>query len=49
MTNLGKMRQLILSKFDYLRMNRDKAIVLETWLKIHTNISHFKIVSPEAI
>ena len=30
-------------------MNRDKAIALGTWLKIHTNISHFKIVYPETI
>ena len=30
-------------------MNRDKAITLGTWLKIHTNISHLKIVSPETI
>ena len=30
-------------------MNRDKAKALGTWLKIHTNISHFMIVYPETI
>ena len=32
-----------MSKFDDFRMNRDKDIALGKWLKIHTNISHFKI------
>ena len=30
-------------------MNRDKAIALGTWLKIRTNISHFKIVSLKTV
>ena len=40
---------LIWSQFNDFRINRDKAIALGTWLKIHTNISHFKIVYPETI
>ena len=38
-----------MSQFDDFRMNRDKAIALGTWLKIRTNISHFKIVSLETV
>ena len=33
---------LTLSQFNDFRMNRDKVIALGTWLKIHTNISHFR-------
>ena len=30
-----------LKKYDAFRVNRDQAMVLEAWLKIHTNASNF--------
>ena len=34
-----------LTKYDAFRVNRDQVMDLETWLKIHTNVS--KTVSPK--
>ena len=36
-----------LTKFGALRLNRDQVMTLETWLKIHTNVSNFVTVSPK--
>ena len=30
-----------LTKYDVFRVNRDQAITLEIWFKIHTNVSNF--------
>ena len=38
-----------LTKFDAFRVNRDQVIDLETWFKIHTNISNTETASPKAI
>ena len=38
-----------LTKYDAFRANRDQAINLETWFKIHTNVSNFEAVSPKII
>ena len=38
-----------LTKFDAFRVNRDQAIDVETWFKIHTNVSTFETVSPKTI
>ncbi len=38
-----------LTKFDAFRMNRDMVMDLETWLKIHTNVSYFETASPKTI
>ena len=38
-----------LTKFDALRMNRDQVIDLETWFKIHTNVSNVETASPKTI
>ena len=34
-----------LTKYDAFRANRDQAMDLETWLKIHTNVSNFETSS----
>ena len=36
-----------LTKYDAFRMNRDQVMDLETWFKIHTNVSNFKTASPK--
>ena len=36
-----------LTKFDAFRVNRDQVIDLETWFKIHTNVSNFETASPK--
>ena len=38
-----------LTKYDALRENRDLVMDLETWLKIHTNVSNFEPASPKTI
>ena len=38
-----------LTKFDAFRMNRDQATDLQTWPKIHTNVSYFESASPKTI
>ena len=38
-----------LTKYDAFRMNRDRVMDLETWLKIHTNVSNFETASPKTI
>ena len=38
-----------LTKFHAFRVNRDQAIDLETWFKIHTNISNIETASPKTI
>ena len=32
-----------LTKFDSFRLNRDQAMDLETWFKIHVNVSNFRM------
>ena len=32
-----------LTKFDSFRLNRDQLMDLETWFKIHTNVSNFRL------
>ena len=32
-----------LTKFDYFRLNKDQVMDLETWFKIHTNVSNFRL------
>ncbi len=39
----------LLTKFDAFRMNRNEVMDLETWLKIHTNVSNCKPASPKTI
>ena len=34
-----------LTKYDDVRVNRDQVMDLETWFKIHTNVSNFETVS----
>ena len=36
-----------LIKYDAFRVNRDQVMDLETWLKIHTNVSNFETASPK--
>ena len=36
-----------LTKFDAIRVNRDKFMDLEMWFKIHTNVSNFETASPK--
>ena len=36
-----------LTKFDAFRVNRDQVIDLETWFKIHTNVSNVETASPK--
>ena len=38
-----------LTKFDALRINKGQFIYLETWFKIHTNISKIETSSPKTI
>lgn len=38
-----------LTKFDAFRVNRDQVMDLETWFKIHTNVSNFETASPKTI
>ena len=38
-----------LTKFDAFRVNRDQVIDLETWFKVHTNVSNFETASPKTI
>ncbi len=47
MKKLGEIGHL--TKFDALRMNREDVMGLETWLKIHTNVSYFETASPKTI
>ena len=35
------------TKFDSFRLNRDQVMDLETWFKIHTNVSNFVTASPK--
>ena len=37
------------TKYDASRVNRDLVMDLETWLKIHTNVSNFEKASPKTI
>ena len=36
-----------LMKYDAFRVNRDQVMDLETWLKIHTNVSNIEKASPK--
>ena len=36
-----------LTKYDAFRVNRDQVMDLETWFKIHTNVSNFETASPK--
>ena len=38
-----------LAKFDAFQLNRDQVMDLETWFKIHTNVSNFETVFPKTI
>ena len=38
-----------LTKFHAFRANRNRVIDLETWLKIHTNVSNVETSSPKTI
>jgi len=38
-----------LTKFDAFRVNRDQVRDLETWFKIHTNVSNLETMSPKPI
>ena len=38
-----------LTKFDACRVNIDQVIDLETWFKIHTNVSNVETASPQTI
>ena len=38
-----------LTKYDALRVNRDQVMDLETWFKIHTNVSNFETASPKTM
>ncbi len=38
-----------LTKLNAFRMNRDEVMDLETWFKIHTNVSYFEPASPKTI
>ena len=38
-----------LSKFHAFRSNRNQIIDLETWFKIHTNVSNVETSSPKTI
>ena len=38
-----------LTKCDAFRVNRDQVMDLETWFKIHTNVSNFETTSPKTI
>ena len=34
-----------LTKYDAFKVNKDQAMNLEIWFKIHTNVSNFETVS----
>ena len=36
-----------LTKYDVSKVNRDQAMNLEIWFKIHTNVSYFETASPQ--
>ena len=36
-----------LIKYDAFRLNRDEAMNLEIWFKIHTSVSNFETASPK--
>ena len=38
-----------LAEYDAFRVNRDQVMDLETWLKIHTNVSNFETASPKTL
>ena len=38
-----------LTKFDAFKVNSDKVKDLESWFKIHTNVSNFETASPKTI
>ena len=38
-----------LTKYDAFSVNRDIVMDLETWFKIHTNVSNFETASPKTI
>ncbi len=38
-----------LTKFDAFKMNRNEVMDLETWFKIHTNLSYSEPTSPKTI
>ena len=38
-----------LTKFDAFRVNRDQVMDLESWFKIHTNVSNFETASPKTM
>ena len=38
-----------LTKFDAFKVNSDKVTDLESWFKIHTNVSNFETTSPKTI
>ena len=38
-----------LTKFDAFKVNSDKVMYLESWFKIHTNVSNFETASPKTI
>ena len=38
-----------LTKYDAFRVNRDQVIDLETWFKIHTNVSNVETAFPKTI
>ena len=38
-----------LAKYGAFRVNRDQVMDLETWFKIHTNVSNFDKASPKTI
>ena len=37
------------TKYDAFRVNRDQAMNLEIWFKIHTNVSKFETASHKTI
>ena len=47
MKDLVKIDHLI--TYDAFRGNRDQVMDLETWLKIHINVSNFETASPKTI
>ena len=38
-----------LIKYDAFRVNRDQAMNLEIWFKVHTNVSNFETAYPKTI
>ena len=45
----GHVEIVYLTKFGALKLNRDQAMTLETWLKIRTNVCNFVTASPQNI